>query len=543
MQTVSEYLIQRLADLGINEVFGVPGDYNFNLIEAVERNPKIGWIGCANELNSAYAADGYARLNSMGAVITTYGVGELSAINGIAGSYAESLPIIKIGGIAKSDWIKNKRIFHHCLNGSYEVFKEIYSKVTCYSVILDDNNAQEAIETALSMAYNYKKPVYIGVYDDLAIHPIKITREKFVPIKSDGKTLNDAVFEIMSLIQNSKNPLVISEYLILRNNLQEKMKEFLKKSNFKYTTMAMGKGSVDEQTPNFIGTFTGHVSDDKTLEAFNKSDLILGFGVLETDFNTGGYSVELKNFNFIDIGQNFVKINGKKFENILMKDVLDKLIENVKTIESDGFVSDFGYKTENIVEGDLTQDFIYAFLQDFLEENDVFVAETGLCAFGSLKIRLPKNVSIFFQSLWGSIGWATPATLGLSLANKSKKVVLLTGEGSHQMTAQEIATMERYNVKPIVIVVNNDGYTIERYLTKDPMDELNNIANWDYSLMARAFSKNVKIAAVKSKKEFVEALTNARKSGDFTYIEAFVDTMDAPKFAKRITQNLIPTHE
>ena len=81
---VSDYLIKRLAGLGITDIFGLPGDYNFNILDSVVNNPNTNWINCTNELNAAYAADGYARIKGYGAVITTFGVGELSAINGIA---------------------------------------------------------------------------------------------------------------------------------------------------------------------------------------------------------------------------------------------------------------------------------------------------------------------------------------------------------------------------------------------------------------------------------------------------------------------------
>jgi len=105
---VSDYIIQELAKLGIKNIFGVPGDYNFNLIDSVERNSAVKWIGSTNELNAGYAADGYSRLNGYGAVITTYGVGELSAINAIAGSFAESIPVVMLVGIPSSKQIEEK---------------------------------------------------------------------------------------------------------------------------------------------------------------------------------------------------------------------------------------------------------------------------------------------------------------------------------------------------------------------------------------------------------------------------------------------------
>ena len=98
----AEYIIKKLEELGVNDFFGVPGDYNFNIIYEIQNNHAVKWIGCTNELNAGYAADGYARLRGYGAVVTTYGVGELSAINAIAGSCAENIPIVSIVGVPSS---------------------------------------------------------------------------------------------------------------------------------------------------------------------------------------------------------------------------------------------------------------------------------------------------------------------------------------------------------------------------------------------------------------------------------------------------------
>ena len=96
--TVGDYLLDRLAELGVTEVFGVPGDYNLEFLDHIVAHPQLRWVGNANELNAGYAADGYGRLRGMSAVVTTFGVGELSAANAIAGSYAEHVPVVNIVG-------------------------------------------------------------------------------------------------------------------------------------------------------------------------------------------------------------------------------------------------------------------------------------------------------------------------------------------------------------------------------------------------------------------------------------------------------------
>ena len=89
---VADHLVDRLAELGVDRMFGVPGDYSLAMLDHVTHHPTVRWTGCTNELNAGYAADGYGRLRGFAALCTTFGVGELSAVNAVTGSYAEHVP-------------------------------------------------------------------------------------------------------------------------------------------------------------------------------------------------------------------------------------------------------------------------------------------------------------------------------------------------------------------------------------------------------------------------------------------------------------------
>jgi len=538
MATIIDYFIKRLAELGISEIFGVPGDYNFKILEAIEECRDTKWIGCCNELNAGYAADGYARIKGMGAVVTTYGVGELSAINAAAGSYAENLPVVCIAGLPKKELVNQGKIFHHCLNSNYKIFEKIYSNVTAFSVVLSEENAQEEIETALSIAYHQKKPVYIGIYDDICKKKIKLTQEKFKEKKSNIKNLKDSAVHISDILDKAKNPVIISEFPVLRLGLKEEMQNLVEKSGFASTTMMMGKGSIDETSANFIGTYAGNLISDETAKIVEKSDCVLGFGILMSDFNTGGYSSKLDLSKVISIQYDTVIVENKVYKDVLMKDVIKELTEEVIPKKQDSRQIPFEYKYAQGSDKELGQKFIYIFMQNYLQEGDIYLAETGLTSIGSVPIRLPKDASFCIQAFWGSIGWATPACLGACFAAKDKRPILITGEGSHQMTFQEISTMLRYGLKPIIVVLNNSGYTIERLLSKNPMDKFNDIAVWDYTQVVKGFWGNKKTYKVRTEREFEAALKDARKIDELVYIEAFTERLDAPAVVKKLTDKL-----
>lgn len=540
-QTIVQYLAKRLYDLGVEDVFGVPGDYNFHLIEAVENQGRMNWRGCCNELNSGYAADGYARIKGMGALITTFGVGELSAINAVTGSFAESLPVVKIVGMPNKHAKDTGKIIHHCPGkNDYELFCEIYSKVTEYSVILSKENAQAEIEEALSVAYHSKKPVYIGVYNDFCTCPINITTSEFEVKKSDETNLNEVIEQISDMSKDVKNPVIVSEYLVLRYNLQEQMKKFIEKSGFAATTLAMGKSSIDETSDNYIGLFCGNLLSEEIGKYMENADFTIGFGVMLTDFNTGGYSSNVNDATFVDVQRDYVKINDKVYENVYIWDVLEKLTEKIEHKKYNIPPKSNYYKPETPTDKELGQTYVYQALQSFLKSDDIFIAETGMTSFSSVAIALPQGLKYCAQFLWGSIGWATPACLGAAIAGKNRRTVMLTGEGSHQMTAQEISSMMRYGLNPIIIVINNEGYTVERLLCEDPMDGYNDIAKWDYSKLPEVFDGEALVIQARTQKEFTQALNQARQSDKLVYIEAFTPMMDATDFVYKLCSLVAP---
>ena len=113
--TVADHLVDRLAELGVDRVFGVPGDYGLALLDHVVAHPTVRWTGTTNELNAGYAADGYARLRGVGALCTTFGVGELSAINALAGSFAEHVAVVHVVAAPALAKQAQHRAVHHTL--------------------------------------------------------------------------------------------------------------------------------------------------------------------------------------------------------------------------------------------------------------------------------------------------------------------------------------------------------------------------------------------------------------------------------------------
>lgn len=538
---VADYLIQELNKLGIEDFFGLPGDYNFNVLYAIDDNPNTNWVGCTNELNAGYAADGYARVKGYGALVTTYGVGELSAVNAIAGSFAENIPVIKIAGVPATKFIKKNALIHHNFqNPDYYAFERVFSNVTETTAYLDENNAKQEIDRILSVFINQKRPVYVAIPMDICLLEIDNNPQMEV-LTSDTKVLDEAVEHALTLIKKSKYPLILGDVLVKRYKARPEFDKLLKNSQFPASNLLMGKGIIEADNKKYLGTFLSEYENLNAHDALQESDCVISVGVINSDLNTYRTGLPFKPADFIEIQGTHTIIEHKNYENILMKDVLNKLAEKIQTREIE--MPEKKPSFEKVGPADntkLSAKYIYPRLQDFLQPNDMIFVETGIIPHGFAPTRLPKNTEVNTQTLWGSIGWATPAAFGGQMAAKERRTILLTGEGSHQLTCTEISSMMRNKLKPIIIVINNAGYTIERILSNDPWDFFNEISAWDYSKLPQVFEGDVWIGQARTNLEFDNILKQAEieQKSKMCYIEIFTEKMDLPNLTAKIVENI-----
>src|SRR5579863_7647329 len=191
--TVIDHVLSRLKDIGISKVFGVAGDFAFPIEDAIVNFPGFEWVGCCNELNAGYAADGYARIHGIAALNTTYGVGELSAINAIAGAYAEHVPVFHLVGMPNLATQAAHGLVHHTLgNGEFDFFHKMAKKVVCASAILTPQNAAYETERLIAEALYHRRSVYMAFPTDVANQPILGRAAPLDPPKSDAASLEKA---------------------------------------------------------------------------------------------------------------------------------------------------------------------------------------------------------------------------------------------------------------------------------------------------------------------------------------------------------------
>jgi len=538
--TVIEYVLSRLREIGVTDIFGVPGDFSFPINDAICHSTQVRWIGCCNELNAAYAADGYARVRGAGAVCTTYGVGELSALNGIAGSYAERLPVFHLVGMPNSSAQESRLVMHHTLgNGEYDLFYRMTEPVVCARAILTPQNVVMETERIIAQALYRRRPAYLAFPADLADQPVLSAARPAYPMpQSNPESLAAAVDAIVQALGDATTACVLPGVLLARTGLSGMMREVIEKSGLPFATMFWDKSVIDEQHPQHMGMYEGALLNEHVRGFVESCDRVLMVGTIMSDFNSGAFTAQLNPEKVIRISMHRVHVGRKNYANIELRDILAALLEKLPKRDWKRIAPAPPEPVAGSGSEPITAAALYPRWERFLRPNDILMAETGTASMGMGFARMPAGAMFYNQTLWGSIGWATPAAFGAGIAAPHQRLILLTGEGAHQFTVQEISQFARYGLKPIVFVLNNNGYLIERLLCKEPGIAYNDIAPWRYSELPRAFGcDNWFTARATTCAELDAALEGAAASTTGAYVEVVTDPYVASPLALKLHES------
>lgn len=543
---VAEYLFRRLHEVGIRAVHGVPGDYN---LSALDYLPKCGlhWVGNCNELNAGYAADGYARVKGISALITTFGVGELSAINAIAGAYSEFVPVVHIVGQPTTKSQKDGMLLHHTLgNGDFNVFTQMNSGISCYTARLNDpHDAATQIDSAIRQCWIRSRPVYVTLPTDIVAAKVDGDRLK-QPIdlslpENDPEKEDYVVDVVLKYLHAAKNPVILVDACAIRHRAMEEVRDLVEASKLPTFVTPMGKGAVNETYKNFGGVYAGSGSQPGVRDAVESSDLILSIGAIKSDFNTTGFTYRIGQLNTIDFHSTYVRVRYSEYPDTNMKGVLRKVVQKlgkVNAAPAPPLTNRLPDSEKTSTCQTITHDWLWPTVGQWLKEKDIVMTETGTANFGIWDTRFPANVTAISQVLWGSIGYSLGSCQGAALAAKeqnNRRTILFIGDGSIQLTVQELSTILRNKLSPIVFVICNEGYTIERYIHGWDAS-YNDIQTWDFYNVPKVFGgqDGYKGYRVKTRDELTQLFADQDfcTSDKLRLVELYMPRDDAPSALK-----------
>jgi indolepyruvate decarboxylase len=545
--TVGDYLLDRLAELGVTEIFGVPGDYNLAFLDHIVAHPAIRWVGSANELNAGYAADGYGRLRGMAAVVTTFGVGELSAANAVAGSYAEHVPVVHIVGGPSKDAQGTRRALHHSLgDGDFEHFLRISREITCAQANLMPATARREIDRVLSEVREQKRPGYILLSTDVARFP---TEPPDAPLpRYPGGTSPRALamfVEAATELIAGHRLTVLADLLVHRLHAVKELEALLAADVVPHATLMWGKSLLDESSPNFLGIYAGSASAEPVRTAIEQAPVLVTAGVVFTDMVSGFFSQHIDPARNIDIGQYQSTVAGEVFAPLEMQAALDALVTILvrRGISSSPVASPPAEPLPPPPPRDqpLTQRMLWDRLCVALTPGNVVLADQGTSFYGMADHRLPHGVTFIGQPLWGSIGYTLPAAVGAAVAHPDRRAVLLIGDGAAQLTVQELGTFSREGLSPVIVVVNNDGYTVERAIHGETAP-YNDIVNWNWTDLPGALGVTNHLAfRAQTYGELDDALTAAAEHPDrMVLVEVVLPRLEIPPLLGQLVGPMSP---
>jgi indolepyruvate decarboxylase len=540
-ETVIHYVLKRLKEIGADDVFGVAGDYAFPVNDAIVQDQSLNWIGCCNELNAAYAADGYARMRGVAAVCTTYGVGELAAMSGIAGAYAEHLPVFHLVGTPNLATQEGRALVHHTLgNGEFDLFHRMAEPIVCASTALTPQNVAAETERLIAAAFYHRRPVYMAIPSDVADMPVVAGAPSVSPPASDPASLSAATDAVAAAVNNAGQACVLPGVLLRRLGLQGAAAAFVDAAGLPFATMFADKSVLGEDHPNYIGMYIGRLMSEPVRVFVESCDAVVMIGAMLSDGNAAGGTVRLDPAKVICIDHHRTAVGSTVYRNVEIADVLTQLSARITkrgqrpaiTPETLGSITGGG-------EDPITADALYPRWADFFRPDDVIITDTGSSSLGLTLAQLPKGAEFHNQTLWASIGWATPAAFGAAKGAPDRRLILITGEGSHQMTAQEISQFGRHGLHPIVFVLNNSGYLSERMLCKDMALAYNDIAAWNYAELPHALGcQGWFTARVSSCGALDGALKTAEQVDGAAYVEVITDAYEAPPMYKKLHEHV-----
>ena len=473
--SIGEYLIQRLYANGVRHVFGIPGDYVLGFYDLLAKS-KLSTINTSDEQGAGFAADAYARVKGLGAVCVTYCVGGLKVANTTAEAFAEKSPVVVISGAPGMKEREKNPLLHHKVR-EFDTQKKVFEQLTVASTVLSDpQTAFQEIDRVLHTALRYKRPVYIELPRDQVLRPGNPHhRTEGVYTRSHTRSLRAALSEALEVINRSRQPVILADVEIHRFGLQDALLKLAERARIPVAATVLGKSVMGEQHPLYLGVYEGAMGREDVRRYVEGSDCVILLGAFMTDINLGVYTARLDPARSIYATSEKLSIGYHTYEEVQFKDFLRGLASlplrkrRLGPIPRPAIPSQF--KVRNPATP-LSVKRMFERLNAFLSENTVVVADVGDALFGAADLFIRERTEFISPAYYTSMGFAVPASIGAQLAKPASRPLVLVGDGAFQMTGMELATIARYGLNPVVVVLNNRGYGTERHMQDGPYNDL-----------------------------------------------------------------------
>ena len=519
MTTIPEFLIRRFKELGVDQGFGIVGDFALKLFDRLSHHG-FPILVTADEQGSAFAAEAYARLRGFGVCAVTYSVGGFKVVNATAGAWAENVPLLIISGAPGLAERKGDPLIHHKVknfDSQLEVFKDI---TIAQAVLTNPLTIADEIDRVLSEMIANQRPGYIEIPRDMVDVPV-VDKEAHLNIelpKVHPKRLELAVAETLELLAGAGDAVAIAGVMAVRRGLQKELVSFAENFEVPMATTSLSKGVMSETHPLALGVYMGAVSSEMVIQKVENAKPLISFGVLYADLVMGGFTDHLDRGQVIECTDTHVNIGFHTYQDVPLWSFLPTLIKaaSVAGYREYGKVVSKQYTFTPAQGKGLSVERLMECVAAFLDEKIRLIVDPGDCLFGS--VELPAQSLMLASAYYATMGYAVPAALGAAKADPTSRPMVLVGDGAFLMTGLELLSAIFHGVKPIVIVVDNAGYGTQRPMADGPF---NNIPSLRSEELPKAFGVGAGCLC-NTEDELYDALTKAVQTDDLFIIRACV---------------------
>ena len=459
--TGAEVIIECLLEEGVDTVFGYPGGQVIPLYDAIyEYKGRIRHILTAHEQGASHAADGYARsTGKVGVCIATSGPGATNLVTGLATAYMDSSPVVAITGNVPLSLLGRDSFQEVDISG-------ITMPITKHNYIVKDiEELADTVREAFKIAREGRPgPVLIDVPKDLQVGTVEYERkesEKVLPRvdRLEEKDIDRAV----EMLKAAKRPMFYIGGGVIRSDASEELNKFLEKVDAPCCSTLMGLGSVSADNPRFTGMVGMHGTKLSNMSV-NMCDLLVVIGARFSDRVISNGSTFARQAKVLQIDVDPAEINKNIYshQHVIgdVKVILEKLLhrtpqlsheEWMKVIEDNRRRFPLRITTESRRSRE-----ILAALERVLPEDNIISTEVGqhqMWAAQYLKSIRPRRY--LTSGGLGTMGFGTGAAIGAQVSHPEARVVNIAGDGSFRMNCNELATIARYRLPIIILVMNN----------------------------------------------------------------------------------------
>jgi len=533
--TIGDYLVRRLMHHDVRHVFGIPGDYVLGFYDRLA-DSRLEVVGTCQEDGAGFAADAYARVKGIGCCCITYCVGGLSVANAIAGAYAEKSPVVVISGAPGVNERMQDPMLHHKVR-SFDSQLKVFREITAAAVALEEPDAAyRTIDEVLATCVATKRPVYLEIPRDLVdVVPQHRMRGERTQPRSDPAALDEAVNEIAERLRAASDPVVLAGVEVHRHGMQRPLLELIENGGLPVAATLLGKSVISERHPHYLGVYEGAMGRDAVTRRVEDSDCLLMLGTFMTDVNLGVFTAELERGRSIRATSEAVHVGHHRYVNVRFEDLMTRLARLDLPQRDPGVDAPQLPALGEPDDAPLAVSRLFARLNDLLSDDMAVVCDVGLSLFGAADLVIHRRTEFIAPAYYTSMGFAVPAAIGVGFADRKLRPVVLVGDGAFHMTGMELATAARYGLDPIVLVLDNRGYTTERVIHEGPY---NDVHPWNFDRIPEVLGAG-RAWRVTNERELLDAWQQAVANREsYSLLHCHLDPADTCPALQRLGERL-----